>query len=68
MRGSLALIFVLIAVARADVDGVCVTLHCGIQSGACFLDGDCQKVFSEFFGRRRKNAFHFEAVRDNILG
>ena len=27
-----------------DVDGVCVALHCGLQSTACALDGDCSKV------------------------
>ena len=27
-----------------DVDGVCVTLHCGLQATACALDGDCSKV------------------------
>jgi len=29
-----------------DVDGVCVALHCGLQSTACALDGDCSKVLS----------------------
>ena len=27
-----------------DVDIVCVTVHCGLQSTACALDANCQKV------------------------
>lgn len=27
-----------------DVDGLCVTLHCGVQATACALEGDCSKV------------------------
>ena len=27
-----------------DVDGICVTLHCGGLATACALDGDCSKV------------------------
>ena len=44
MKRSVALVLLLASVVRGDVDGLCVTLHCGIQSGACFLDGDCAKV------------------------
>ena len=29
-----------------DVDALCVTVNCGLQSTACFLDGECAKVFT----------------------
>lgn len=49
MKRSVALVLLLVSVVRGDVDGLCVTLHCGIQSGACFLDGDCAKVLFFYF-------------------
>ena len=38
-----------------DVDALCVTVNCGLQSTACFLDGECAKVFTIF----RQNDFMF---------
>ena len=32
-----------------DVDGLCVTLHCGVQATACALEGDCSKVSLFYF-------------------
>jgi len=29
-----------------DVDGLCVTLNCGVQSTSCFLDSECAKVLT----------------------
>ena len=38
-----------------DVDALCVTVNCGLQSTACFLDGECAKVFTIF----RQNDFMY---------
>merc|ERR1719282_217153 len=62
MKRSIALVLLLASVVRGDVDGLCVTLHCGIQSGACFLDGDCAKVLtcmSGCFGQEDEAACQF---------
>lgn len=29
---------------KGDVDAVCLAVNCGLQSGACFLDSECNKV------------------------
>lgn len=55
MKRSVALVLLLVSVVRGDVDGLCVTLHCGIQSGACFLDGDCAKVLFFYFSNEWSN-------------
>jgi hypothetical protein len=34
--------------SNKDVDGLCVALHCGLQSAACFTDGNCGKVIFLF--------------------
>ena len=41
---NLVLLFSFVHGNTRDVDGVCVALHCGLQSTACALDGDCSKV------------------------
>ena len=41
---NLVLLFSSVHGNTRDVDGVCVTLHCGLQATACALDGDCSKV------------------------
>ena len=49
-----------------DVDGVCVALHCGLQSTACALDGDCSKV--SFFCFVFEDYFYpFFMIFDNNL-
>ena len=50
-------IFVLVNIAlfsssvNGDVDGLCVSLHCGIQSTTCFIDSDCAKVSINHFSK-----------------
>ena len=41
---NLVSLFSLVHGNTRDVDGLCVTLHCGIQATACALEGDCSKV------------------------
>jgi hypothetical protein len=40
------------ALSPKEVDIVCITLHCGLQSTACFLDANCKKVISALFSIR----------------
>jgi len=68
MKRSVALVLLLVSVVRGDVDGLCVTLHCGIQSGACFLDGDCAKVLTCMtgcFGQEDEAACQFICQWEN---
>ena len=65
MQRCVALILLLVSVVRGDVDGLCVTLNCGIQSGACFLDGECAKVLCIFL-RSNLHAIYFSSATEAL--
>ena len=46
-----------------DVDGLCVTLNCGIQSTACFLESECAKVCFITYCQSRPSASSLLTMR-----